>query len=133
VENQLSPSLISLSPLVTTLPSIFPHTRVRSSNCFYTIFNLFMTSSLGFGSIQYNFLLFSTRFCYASLTVKLALLYNSLTHYAKGTLSLSFFITITQAPIAFTYQISTSSRAFPHPLFHPFLHSTFFYRFFMFI
>jgi hypothetical protein len=49
-ENQLFPSLISLSLLPTTHPHIFQHMWVRSSTKFYQRFNLAMGSSLGFGS-----------------------------------------------------------------------------------
>ena len=49
-EYELSPSLISLSPLHTTHPKIFQHSPVRSSNWFYPTFNLVMCRSLGFAS-----------------------------------------------------------------------------------
>ena len=49
-ENQLFPSLISLSPLGTSHPCILQHTWVRSSKMCYHIFNLLMPRSLGFGS-----------------------------------------------------------------------------------
>jgi hypothetical protein len=49
-ENQLSLSLIGLSPLTTNHPSIFRHTRVRPSKkrCRF-IFSLFMVRSPSFG------------------------------------------------------------------------------------
>src|SRR5262245_38233556 len=50
-ENQLSPSLISLSPLSTAHPRHFQLTWVRSSTESYLRFNLAMDRSLGFGSI----------------------------------------------------------------------------------
>ena len=49
-ENQLFPSLISLSLLPTAHPHIFQHMWVRSSTKFYQRFNLTMDSSPGFGS-----------------------------------------------------------------------------------
>ena len=58
-ENQLSPSLISLSLLITNHPNIFPHIRVRSSEKRFRFnINQFMISSLGFGSYfnDYRFL-----------------------------------------------------------------------------
>lgn len=54
-ENQLSLSLISLSPLITNHPSILLHTRVRSSKFSKKFFNLFMIRSLSFGSYFINF------------------------------------------------------------------------------
>lgn len=49
VENQLFPSLISLSPLTTNHPNLLQQTRVRSSKICYYFFNLFMVRSLSFG------------------------------------------------------------------------------------
>ena len=49
-EYQLSPSLISLSPLATTHPRLFQQTWVRSSSACYRTFNLAMARSPGFGS-----------------------------------------------------------------------------------
>ena len=49
-ENQLFPSSIGFSPLVTSHPRLLPQTWVRSSKTYYRIFNLLMTRSLGFGS-----------------------------------------------------------------------------------
>src|SRR5699024_392544 len=49
-ENQLSRSLISLSPLPTTHPLSFQPKSVRSSTRSYTRFNLVMGRSLRFGS-----------------------------------------------------------------------------------
>lgn len=49
-EYELSPSLISLSPLHTTHPKIFQHSPVRSSSWCYPTFNLVMCRSLGFAS-----------------------------------------------------------------------------------
>ena len=49
-EYELSPSLISLSPLPTRHPKIFQHSPVRSSIPCYRNFNLHMGGSLGFAS-----------------------------------------------------------------------------------
>ena len=49
-EYELSPSLISLSPLQTSHPKIFQHLRVRSSMWCYPNFNLLICRSLGFAS-----------------------------------------------------------------------------------
>lgn len=87
VENQLSPSLISLSPLTTTHLSTLRRTRVRSSN--YYIFNLVMVRSLGFGSTPFDFSLFSSLFFAFTWSPPNGL--NSaencklLVHYTKGT------------------------------------------------
>ena len=49
-EYELSPSLISLSPLPTIHPKTFQRLPVRSSSAFYRTFNLTMGRSLGFAS-----------------------------------------------------------------------------------
>ena len=49
-EYELSPSLISLSPLPSSHPKIFQHLPVRSSNRCYPTFNLLKGRSLGFAS-----------------------------------------------------------------------------------
>ena len=49
-ENQLSPSLIGLSPLSTGHPKAFQRLPVRSSSGSYPTFNLPMDRSPGFGS-----------------------------------------------------------------------------------
>ena len=59
MENQLSPSLIGLSPLTTSHPNLFPQIRVRSSSTYYHTFNLLMVRSPGFGFRSNNFLLLS--------------------------------------------------------------------------
>ncbi len=67
-ENQLSQSLIGLSPLSTAHPPSFQPRWVRSSTRSYTCFNLAMDRSLRFGSrsCHYNalFRLALTRFRY---------------------------------------------------------------------
>ena len=55
-ENQLSPSLISLSPLYTAHPRHFQLTWVRSSTESYLRFNLAMHRSLGFGSTACDYI-----------------------------------------------------------------------------
>src|SRR4051795_13660199 len=49
-ENQLSPSLIGLSPLPTAHPPVFQHWWVRASTRSYPRFTLAMGRSLRFGS-----------------------------------------------------------------------------------
>jgi len=66
-ENQLSPSLISLSPLSSNHPSILQHTRVRSFTvCYHNSLNLFKLRSLGFGyaNVDYIALLYLVSLCF---------------------------------------------------------------------
>ena len=53
-ENQISPSLIGLSPLSTGHPSVFQHATVRTFTPCYRSFILPMDRSLGFGSAPDN-------------------------------------------------------------------------------
>src|SRR5690606_14270381 len=53
-ENQLSPSLIGLSPLATGHPRLFQQAWVRPSSACYRTFSLPMARSLGFGSDASN-------------------------------------------------------------------------------
>ena len=86
-KNQLSLSLIGLSPLPTNHPRLLLQTSVRSSKRNYAFFNLFIGRSLSFGSNESNKMHFNTRFCFASTSpLKQAEFIYSLTHYAKGTL-----------------------------------------------
>lgn len=117
VENQLSPNLIGLSPLVTSPLYILQHVRVRSSCIIYYTINLLMTRSFGFGSNQNNFSFFQTRFRYA---FQLAILIYSLTHDAKGTLSHN-----SHASTAFKHWISGSFHSFLR-FFSTFPHGTLF-------
>jgi len=65
-KNQLSPSLISLSPLIESHLSLLQQTWVRSSDMFYHIVPLLSIRSLGFGSFPwYKRLL---KLAFASLT-----------------------------------------------------------------
>ena len=85
-ENQLFPSLISLSPLSSNHPSILQHTRVRSFTvCYHNSLNLFKLRSLGFGfaSVYWSCILVLGLPSLAHL-LKLAHTVNSLTHYTKG-------------------------------------------------
>ena len=85
-KNQLSLSLIGLSPLATNHPHLLPQMSVRPSKRCYAFFSLFIARSLSFGSHETNQRNFLTRFCFASTSsLKLAYFMQSLTHYAKGT------------------------------------------------
>src|SRR6186713_640208 len=88
-ENQLSPSLIGLSPLPTAHPPGFQPWWVRSSTRSYPRFNLAMGRSLRFGSRACDSIaLFGLAFATASphgLTSPHTT--NSQAHSSKGTLS----------------------------------------------
>ncbi len=87
-ENQLSPSLISLSLLSTTHPLPFQREWVRTSSECYLTFILAMDRSLGFGSTLIDFSPYSDSVSLRlPYSVKLANKSNSLTHYTKGTQS----------------------------------------------
>ena len=79
--------MVGLSPLITSHPSLFQQTPVRSSSKCYLAFNLLMTRSLGFGSNPKNsFRPVQTRFrCAYAYRLKLAHQIKSLTHNTKGT------------------------------------------------
>src|SRR3954447_22561011 len=88
-ENQLSPSLIGLSPLPTAHPLRFQPKWVRSSTRSYPRFNLAMGRSLGFGSRARDwFALFGLAFATATphgvTSTRTA---NSQAHSSKGTQS----------------------------------------------
>src|SRR5689334_17252395 len=90
-ENQLSRSLIGLSPLSTGHPPSFQPRRVRSSTRSYPRFNLPMDRSLRFGSRWCNSgalfgLAFATATAHALTSLHHA---NSQAHSSKGTLSQS--------------------------------------------
>src|SRR3954462_1770755 len=86
-ENQLSPSLIGLSPLPTAHPPGFQPWWVRSSTRSYPRFNLAMGRSLGFGSRARDWIaLFGLAFATATphgLTSPRTT--NSQAHSSKGT------------------------------------------------
>lgn len=87
-ENQLSPSLISLSLLSTTHPLPFQREWVRTSSECYLTFILAMDRSLGFGSTRIDLSPYSDSVSLRlPYSVKLANTSNSLTHYTKGTQS----------------------------------------------
>src|ERR1700730_2193641 len=91
-ENQLSRSLIGLSPLSTGHPPGFQPWWVRSSTRSYPRFNLPMDRSLRFGSIACDSnALFRLAFATATpQRVNLATYHNSQAHSSKGTRSLHF-------------------------------------------
>src|ERR1700720_2329076 len=86
-ENQLSRSLIGLSPLTTGHPPGFQPWWVRSSTPSYRRFNLPMARSLRFGSTTCDYTRpLQTRFRYGYPTrVNLATHHNSQAHSSKGT------------------------------------------------
>src|ERR671926_58727 len=88
-ENQLSPSLIGLSPLPTAHPPGFQPWWVRSSTRSYPRFNLAMGRSLRFGSRACDYgALFGLAFATASpLGLTSPHTTNSQAHSSKGTLS----------------------------------------------
>src|SRR5579862_560934 len=87
-ENQLSPSLFSLSLLATSHPHLLQQMWVRASTSCYRSFTLDMASSLGFGSIPSDSSPFSDSVSLRlPFSVKLATKNHSLTHYTKGTQS----------------------------------------------
>ena len=118
-ENQLSPSLISLSLRSTTHPLAFQRQWVRSSSACYCTFNLVMDRSPGFGSTPCDYdALFRLGFPTPPLSVRLATKSKSLTHYTKGTQSLR------RAPTACTYTVSGSISLPSQGFFSPFPHGT---------
>src|SRR5665647_3860184 len=86
-ENQLSRSLIGLSPLTTGHPPGFQHRWVRSSTRSYPRFNLPMARSLRFGSRARDWIaLFGLAFATASpLGLTSPRTTNSQAHSSKGT------------------------------------------------
>lgn len=120
-ENQLSPSLFSLSLLSTTHPLPFQREWVRASSQCYLTFTLVMDRSLGFGSIHVDLAPYSDSVSLRlPYSVKLANANNSLTHYTKGTQSHGLL----HAPTACTHTVS-GSISLPSPgFFSPFPHGT---------
>src|SRR3954447_26215792 len=91
-ENQLSRSLIGLSPLPTTHPPGFQPWWVRASTTSYSRFTLAMGRSLRFGSTPRDFSTEVHTPCSDSLSlrlphhrVNLATKHNSQAHSSKGT------------------------------------------------
>ena len=116
--------MIGLSPLTTNHLSIFPHTRVRSSNKRYRLkFNQFMVRSPSFGfyfrnlTAILNLIFFSLHIYLFKLATKI----NSLIHYTKGTLALLIKL---QLIVSIKFQNLFKLANF----FSPFLHSTFHYQ-----
>lgn len=120
-ENQLSPSLISLSLLSTTHPLLFQQEWVRTSSQCYLTFILVMDRSPGFGSTHADLSPLSDSVSLRlPYSVKLANASNSLTHYTKGTQSHRLLY----APTACTHTVS-GSISLPSPgFFSPFPHGT---------
>ena len=118
-ENQLSPSLISLSLLSTAHPRPFQRAWVRASSPCYRTFTLAMDRSLGFGSTPRDYSPYSDSVSLRlPYTVKLATNSKSLTHYTKGTQS------PLRASTACTHTVS-GSISLPSPgFFSPFPHGT---------
>src|SRR4051794_26860218 len=87
-ENQLSPSLISLSLQSSAHPPLFQQWWVRPSTRCYPRFSLAKDRSLGFGSTACNWRPIWTRFPFGfTYRLNLATYRNSQAHYAKGTRS----------------------------------------------
>lgn|SRR4249920_782512 len=88
-ENQLSRSLIGLSPLSTAHPLSFQPKWVRSSTTSYRRFNLAMDRSLRFGSrTSDSFALLRLAFAtHSPHGLSSPLITNSQAHSSKGTLS----------------------------------------------
>src|SRR6266496_319678 len=107
-ENQLSRSLIGLSPLPTGHPPGFQPWWVRSSTRSYPRFNLHMGRSLRFGSTACDSERpIQTRFRYGYPTrVNLATYRNSQAHSSKGTRSLHFSPEAEYAPTACRHTVS---------------------------
>src|SRR3984885_4917218 len=107
-ENQLSRSLIGLSPLSTGHPPGFQPWWVRSSTRSYPRFNLPMDRSLRFGSIACDSnALFRLAFATATpQRVNLATYHNSQAHSSKGTRSLHFNPKTECAPAACRHTVS---------------------------
>ena len=120
-ENQLSPSLFSLSLQSTTHPLLLQQEWVRASKTCYRLFTLVMDRSPGFGSTNADLTPISDSVSLRlPYTVKLANASNSLTHYTKGTQS----PIRRQAPTACTQTVS-GSISLPSPgFFSPFPHGT---------
>ena len=100
-ENQLSPSLIGLSPLPTAHPKLFQQLRVRPSTRCYPSFSLAMGRSLRFRVYPHRlFALFRLAFAAAPWHNHLTLPVrsNSPDHNAKGTQSGAFVLESTDLP-----------------------------------
>ena len=113
-ENQLSRSLISLSPLHSAHPPGFQPRWVRSSTRFYTCLNLAKRRSPRFGSTSCDSTPYSdSEFPYGYPTqVNLATQHNSQAHSSIGTPSPHKALTDCKRPISGTISL------FPHGTIH---------------
>ena len=105
-EYELSPSLISLSPLTTAHPRTFQRSPVRTSTPCYRSFILAMARSQGFASTSTDLSPYSDSLSLwlpTSTWLTLPVKRNSQAHYAKGTLSQN-----KSAPTACKYMVSGS-------------------------
>ena len=121
-EYELSPSLISLSPLPTIHWNTFQRISIRSSSQCYLTFNLIMGRSLGFASTPFDYPPSSDSLSlrlHAYLTLNLAKKSNSQVHYAKGTPSHVY-----SAPTACRQTGSGSISLLCSRFFSPFPHGT---------
>ena len=114
-ENQLSPSLISLSLLSTTHPLPFQREWVRTSSTCYRTFILVMDRSPGFGSIRCDSSPYSDSVSLRlPYSVKLANASNSLTHYTKGTQSHNLVVLLLLVCIRFQVLFHSPHRGAFH-------------------
>ena len=122
-ENQLSPSLIGLSPLSRAHPNIFQHERVRSSTRCYPSFNLALDRSLRFRVYPHGLIFALLRLAFASAPVQNTLTSpmrsNSPDHNAKGTQSqVCMYKYIHPAPTACRHMVSGSVSLAARRAFH---------------
>jgi hypothetical protein len=124
-ENQLSRSLIGLSPLPTTHPPGFQPWWVRASTTSYRSFTLAMGRSLRFGSTPRDSnALFGLAFATAThQQVNLATKHDSQAHSSKGTPSPPPHVTRTRADTALTACRHTVSGTLSLPSRGTFHHS----------
>ena len=121
-EYELSPSLISLSPLPTAHWNTFQRISIRPSSWCYPTFSLAIGRSLGFASAPFDLVaLFRLAFASAAhlLMLNLAKKNNSQVHYAKGTPS-----HLKGAPTACRQTGSGSISLLYSRFFSPFPHGT---------
>ena len=121
-EYELSPSLISLSPLPTAHWNTFQRISIRPSSWCYPTFSLAIGRSLGFASAPFDLgALFRLAFASAThlLMLNLAKKNNSQVHYAKGTPS-----HLKDAPTACRQTGSGSISLLYSRFFSPFPHGT---------
>ena len=122
-EYELSPSLISLSPLPSSHPKTFQRLPVRSSILCYQNFNLLKGRSLGFASTPADYTPYSDSLSLrltCIVTLNLANKSNSQVHYAKGTPSFA----IKRTPTDCKHMVSGSISLLCSRFFSPFPHGT---------